>query len=145
MRNISYDPRSTMTAPPFEMILHNGLKSLLLLLSLLISSAAFAAVGLSGQWTIKMMPDFKGNQTVEKCVISQKDRALSVRFGQQGAEMVGTVDGRHAEWHRLTKDGTLVTFTADVATTWKTMRGTWRLRFNDGTELNGKFSGAKMP
>src|ERR1700750_3155420 len=108
------------------MIHDNGLKTLLVLFFVLMPSAAPAEVGLSGHWTIRMMPDFKGNQTVEKCLIQTHGHQLCVRFGTDGAELAGIVDGRHAEWH-WQNDKTQVAFTADAGATWKTMRGAWRL------------------
>lgn len=95
-----------------------------------------------------MMPDFKGNQSVETCVIRQQGHRLRVRFtsnGGEGAEMVGEVTASHAEWHRQLDNGAQVSFTADVGETGKTMRGAWRLRFSDGAESNGKFCAEKRP
>src|SRR5262245_25594848 len=103
--------------------------------------AARAPFNLSGPWTIRMMPDFKGNQTIETCTIRQQGRRLSVRFGSHGAELVGVVTDRHAEWHRRLDSGALAVFNADIGDTAKTMTGAWRLQFKDGFEARGGFSG----
>jgi len=100
------------------------------------------APNLSGQWTITMNPDFKGRVSEEKCAIKQQGQHLSVRFGRNGAEMVGAVKDDHADWH-WQDDKSQVTFTARLGQIGTTMKGTWRLRFSDGTELEGKFSATR--
>lgn len=111
--------------------------------SMMLPACGPAPANLSGQWTVKMMPDFKGNHTVEKCTIRQQDRRLSVRFstlGSAGEELVGAAAVRHAEWHRQMDNGTKISFIADVGDSARTMLGEWHLRLNDGTELKGRFS-----
>src|SRR5262249_49337233 len=126
-----------------------NLTAALLAFCVLVGACTRVPANLAGQWTLRMMPDFAGNQTTEKCTIEQQGQRLSVRFHNTkgtrgGAEMVGVAATHHAEWHWESKDdGTRVFFTGDVGNSTTTMAGEWRLQFSDGTELKGKFSGAK--
>jgi hypothetical protein len=120
-------------------------KHLLLVLLVLVPPASPAGMNLSGTWT--MTTDFfseSGRVSAAKFAIRQQDRLLSVQF-VHGAEMTGAVEHRRAEWHWQNAD-VLFTFSAVVAETGNTMRGTWRVRFkDDGSERNGTFSAVKTP
>lgn len=53
------------------------------------------ATDLSGDWTLTMDPDFKGNRAVSNCRFKHEGNKLVVRCGG-GTEMVGTVKGRES-------------------------------------------------
>src|SRR6266516_2316195 len=114
-----------------------------LVVTFMILLSVVLGADLSGQWTIRMKPDFKGLASVEKCRIRQRDKRLTVQCGSDGAEMVGAVDGRKAEWHRYLSTNSFVTFTAEIARSEKAMNGVWHLQLDSGSELSGKFTATK--
>ena len=90
------------------------------------------------------MTDCDGHVSVGPYAIRQQGRQLSVRSAH-GAEMIGAVEHRRAKWHWHNAD-VLCTFTAVVAQTVETMRGTWQVHFkDDGSDLNSTFSAVKTP
>lgn len=120
------------------------MKHLLLVLPILLVPMPLASPGetnLSGKWTVTMT-DFEGRVSVAPCAIRQQGRELRVQF-VHGAEMSGAVEHRRAEWHWQNAD-VVFTFTAAVAETGNTMRGTWKVHFKDDrSELNATFSAVR--
>ena len=125
------------------------MKKLLLVLLVMVLRVALlipaspAGTDLSGTWMVTMT-DFEGHVSVGPCAIRQQGQQLSVRF-VHGAELVGAVEHRRAEWHWQNAD-VVFTFTAVVAETCKKMCGTWKVHFkDDGSEQNATFSAMKTP
>jgi hypothetical protein len=99
-----------------------------------------ATPSLSGRWNVKMNPDFKGNRTVEDCVIDQTKQRVTVTCGGSGASMSGEVRGHRVSWQFEGRDGSKVVWFGNVNQDATTINGTWRFRFSDGNSRTGQFA-----
>jgi hypothetical protein len=108
----------------------------------LLLTFSFGATDLSGQWSITMKPDFRGNHHVAECHLHHRGSELTVKCGE-GQEMHGKVQGRKLVWRTApTKDGVIATFNADLDDAGGEFEGEWTLR---GGVLNerGRFAGRR--
>jgi hypothetical protein len=99
---------------------------------------------LSGEWTLTMDRDFRGNRAVSDCQIKQHDDKLSVRCSG-AAEMAGTVKDGRVVWGFSAPAGEkypAATWTGTVAPSRNAIDGTWHLSIVGG-DLDGKFSATK--
>jgi hypothetical protein len=110
------------------------LKHPILVALVVASNTSITATDLSGQWTLRLDPDFRGNPGVPAdCTFKQRGDDLTVKCGT-GGEMKGTVRGSKVTWGAektgippMTEDRLVLTFTADVNEAVTTLKGTWRL------------------
>jgi hypothetical protein len=91
-----------------------------------------------------MDPDFKGNQTVEDCLIDQKKEVVTVRCGGGGAPMSGEVVDRRVSWRFKGPDGTSVVWSGRLSEGGSKIVGTWQFRFVDGDSVKGKFTARRL-
>jgi hypothetical protein len=99
---------------------------------------------LSGEWTLTMDPDFRGNPATSDCSIKQTDHNLSVRC-RGGAEMLGTVKQDEVTWGFSAPPGEKhpsATWIGAVGPSRDAIEGTWHLSIVGG-DLDGKFSATK--
>lgn len=114
---------------------HKGFsfKSVLGVLVIAGCTSSTAADNTTGQWTLSMDVDLRGNPSPPvDCTFEQKGSELTVKCGT-GIEMKGTIRGRVATWGfertgvpPMTEDRMVVTHTADVNEAGNELKGTWR-------------------
>ena len=110
------------------------MKAFTLVVVLVASSLSIAVEDVSGQWTLRMDPDFRGNPGPPvECTFKQKGTELTVKCGS-GAEMKGTVRGRTVTWGYektgippMTEDRLVVTHTTEINDSGTELKGTWRV------------------
>jgi hypothetical protein len=110
------------------------MKALTLVVVVVASSISFAAEDVSGHWTLRMDPDFRGNPGPPvECTFKQKGTDLVVKCGT-GSEMKGTVRGRMVTWGYektgippMTEDRLVVTHNAEINESGTELKGTWRM------------------
>ena len=89
---------------------------------------------ISGQWTLRMDPDFRGNPGPPvDCTFKQERAGLTVKCGT-GIEIKGTVRGRKLTWGfektgipPMVEDRMVVTYDAEVNASGTELKGTWKL------------------
>jgi len=124
---------------------HDSMKRFgLLLVALLTVWGCTRPRDLSGHWDIVMDPDFKGNRSVEQCVIHQENLTLTVRFGAgAGAAAVsnGEMSGDKVRWgvHTSGANGFTASWIGDVDRSGTGIKGTWQLTLADGFQKRGDF------
>jgi hypothetical protein len=104
------------------------------LAALVVASTPATAADLSGQWTLRMGPDFRGNPGPPvDCSFKQERAVVTVKCGT-GIEMKGTVKGRKLTWGfektgtpPMLEDRVIVVYNADVNDSGTELKGTWRL------------------
>jgi hypothetical protein len=109
---------------------------------LLLSGAVAGRVDLSGDWTLSMNPDFRGNRATVECTLKQTERKISVKCGK-GVEMNGDLDGEHFMFRTpsVGDDHLVATYTGIVRSP-TSLKGSWVLSGRDLNE-HGEFSAVK--
>jgi hypothetical protein len=105
---------------------------------------AGTATDISGDWTLTMDPDFKGNRAVVECRFRQDGYRLLVQCGG-GAELAGTVKAGRVAWGAAPPTGErypTAAWTGTVHQSGASIQGTWHLSIVGG-DLDGKFSAKK--
>jgi hypothetical protein len=102
---------------------------------------AYAAVDVSGTWTLEYRPDFSGNAAKHDCVFTQHAQALTIVCGEQTIN--GEVSGQTVKFqHPAGKaQESLATYEGTLDEGGTTMVGTWRLTPGD---RQGKFEARKQ-
>jgi hypothetical protein len=107
------------------------------------------ADGLSGEWTLTMDPDFRGNREVVVCLLNQSGIKITIQCdngsGAAGARMAGNVNGQTVTWGFPPPAGQKLPFARWIGTvdqSLKRIKGTWHLSIID-EDLKGNFTAAK--
>jgi hypothetical protein len=104
-----------------------------------------SANDVSGQWTLRMLPDFRGSRHVVNCAFTQQGQRVTVECGDEGAKMWGKVQG-----NRITFRGpslpdnsrVFASFTGDVNRSGTAIKGKWHLVLTFGSK-DGKWAATK--
>src|SRR5262249_2818387 len=104
----------------------------------------------TGAWAVDLNPDFGGHQDTITCTFRQEGRNVSGECGHGAPEpqapLSGEVNGETLTFRFKTgrnKDQT-ATFSAMLANSGTTMKGSWRFVDDQGQAHEGGFSGRKQ-
>jgi hypothetical protein len=118
---------------------------MMVLHTLLVALVIAGGTNLSGNWSLTMNPDFKGNPNViSECIFRHSGTKLSVRCGT-GSEVTGSVNGRTVTSGIRPKNGEkypAATMTGTLNDAGTTIEGTWHLSISGG-DKHGAFSAVK--
>jgi hypothetical protein len=118
---------------------------MLILYALFAAFAVAEATNISGNWSLTMKPDFRGNpNVVSQCILRQSGTKLTVRCGT-GSELTGSVKGRTVTWGFTPKNGDkypAFTHTGTLNEAGTAIKGTWHLSIVD-EEKDGEFTATK--
>jgi hypothetical protein len=124
-----------------------------LLLGVLVAISAGSPVpkDVTGSWMFKMNPDFRGNPGIlVECKFSQRQAALTVRCGETGGEMKGTVRDGKLTWGfektgipPVVQDRLVVTYIGEQTEPDRIV-GTWLL-VSGFLDKKGEFEATRKP
>jgi hypothetical protein len=138
--------KGSVPAPAHSQTMLSRLASVIasMALGILAACAGEGATDLSGEWTLTMDPDFRGQRAVTTCMLKQHGNTLTVRCGA-GSVMNGSVKDQKVEWGFSPPAGEqypAARWFGELDREATSLTGTWRLTLAGG-DTEGKFSATR--
>lgn len=107
----------------------------------ILMAVTLAAADLTGAWTLRLMPDFGGEEDSVECRFTRQQGNLSIDCGD-GPNIAGEVSGARVTFRMKTgpRNELTATFEGTLDQEETTLTGTWRLEMREGKFVARKHS-----